>query len=301
MHCYTIREALMPSDELCGPYVVVLTPGEWEEKRESFGMGIDLDMSADSHVTKAEVNLDSLTGTLCIPDRKNLRQEPEAFNFALDERGLVLIDAGDRALRMVEQIRRTKKWRSPCLERFLYDMLESVIDGDLILLEDYEDSLSRMENELLDGQLEGQLERVLGIRSELLQLRTHYEQLIDLGQELEENENGFFGKDQLRFFELFTKRVERLQDIVTGMREHTIQVRDLYQTQLQDKQNRLMMVLTVVSTIFLPLTLIAGWFGMNFTNMPLINAPWGYPFVIVLSVVLVLGLIRYFQRKNWFN
>ena len=99
------------------------------------------------------------------------------------------------------------------------------------------------------------------IRGDLLDLRVHYEQLIDLGQELEENENGFFSSKNLRYFRMFTERVMRLRDIVSSLREHTMQVRDLHHSQLEVKQNRVMTILTVVSTIFMPLTLIVGWYG----------------------------------------
>ena len=84
------------------------------------------------------------------------------------------------------------------------------------------------------------------------------------------------------------------------MREHTVQVRELYQSQQQDKQNHLMGVLTAVSTIFLPLTLIAGWYGMNFTNMPLIQVPWGYPLIIIVSIVVALLSVWYFKKHDWF-
>ena len=95
------------------------------------------------------------------------------------------------------------------------------------------------------------------IRGNLLDLRIHYEQLIDFSQELEENENDFFRDENLRYFHMFTERVIRLQDMVTGQREYVTQLRDLIQSHLDVKQNRIMTVLTVITSIFLPLTLPA--------------------------------------------
>ena len=137
------------------------------------------------------------------------------------------------------------------------------------------------------------------IRGDLLDLRVHYEQLIDLGQELEENENGFFQEENLRYFHLFTNRVMRLQDMVTGQREYVVQLRDLIQVQMDVKQNRIMTLLTVITSIFLPLTLIAGWYGMNFRYMPELNWKFGYPAVFLLSVIIVIACIRYFRKKKW--
>ncbi|MBQ9307761.1 MAG: magnesium transporter CorA [Clostridia bacterium] len=304
MQCYLIREQLTAStlEEAAGmaqPYVLAISPEEWEAVRVRLGMETDLDMTR-TRVTKAEVNLDALTGSLCIPRRDDLGGEPVVYGFALNARGMIFIDPNGEALQVIERIQGSKKWQNPTLERFVYDYLEQLIGGDLTLLEDIEERLSEMEDELLEGDLDGKMEEVLDIRSQVLALRRHYEQLIDFGQELEENENGFFHKSQLRFFEMFTKRVIRLQDLVTALRDHIVQVRELYQTQQQEKQNHLMGILTVVSTIFLPLTLIAGWFGMNFPNMPLLNVWWGYPLVIVLSFAIVVFLFRWFKKREWF-
>ena len=127
----------------------------------------------------------------------------------------------------------------------------------------------------------------------------HYEQLIDFGQELAENENDFFMSDNLRFFELFTARVERLQGIVSTLREYTAQVRELYQSELSVKQNRIMAVLTVVTTIFMPLTLITGWYGMNFKYMPELESPLAYPIVIGVVLTIAVSGIVYFKKKKW--
>ena len=137
------------------------------------------------------------------------------------------------------------------------------------------------------------------IRGDLLDLRVHYEQLIDLGQELEENENGFFRDENLRYFHMFTERVMRLQDIVTGQREYVMQLRDLMQSQLEVKQNRIMTLLTVITSIFLPLTLIAGWYGMNFRYMPELEWRYSYPVVIAVSCAIVVGCLVWFKRKKW--
>ena len=137
------------------------------------------------------------------------------------------------------------------------------------------------------------------LRGDLLDLRVHYEQLIDLGQELEENENGFFREENLRYFRLFTERVIRLQEMVSGQREYIMQLRDLMQSHLDVRQNRIMTVLTVITSIFLPLTLIAGWYGMNFRYMPELEWKYSYPVVIVVSVLIVVICLIWFRRKKW--
>jgi magnesium transporter len=152
---------------------------------------------------------------------------------------------------------------------------------------------------MMDEHTETGLGRVNEIRSDLRELRIHYEQLIDLGQELQENENNFFKAENTRYFRLFTDRVTRLHDIATSLRDFTMQLRDMYHTQMDVKQNRIMTLLTVVTTIFMPLTLIVGWYGMNFRYMPELETRWGYPVVIIASLVIIIGGLLFFKKKKW--
>ena len=97
---------------------------------------------------------------------------------------------------------------------------------------------------------------------------------------------------------MFSSRVDRLYNAATHLRDYTIQLNDLYQSQLDVKQNRIMTVLTVVTTIFMPLTLIVGWYGMNFKFMPELESRYGYPVVIGLSVFIVVASLAYFKIKK---
>ncbi len=282
------------------PFVAVLNSREWREIGEELGIEIDMEMDLDApRETKAVVNRDSLTGSFSIPDRQQISGARHTFSFALNERGVVLVEEGDFIAQKVAQISRTKKWRLPGLERFLYDLLETIIAQDLPLLETMEKRMNTIEEAILRGEVEAYPQALNDIRGDLLDLRVHYEQLIDLGQELEENENGFFQEENLRYFHMFTERVMRLQDMVSGQREYVVQLRDLIQVQMDVKQNRIMTLLTVITSIFLPLTLIAGWYGMNFKYMPELNWKYSYPAVILVSVGIVIACIRYFKKKKW--
>ena len=306
MSYYLLKETVQPCSKAeylnrkGVQYAAILTTTEWEQERESFDMGIELDLDVrDIHNTKAEVNFDSLTGTFQIPDRENLQENEFCFAFALDEKGVVFIDDSGRALQMIDEIRRTKRWREPSLERFLYDFLELIVDKDLALMERFESELNRIEDGILANREQSDLVRVNEIRSDLRELLVHYEQIIDLTQELEENENGFFLEENLRYFHLFMNLMARRHDFASSLRDYTMQVRDLYNAQLEVKQNRIMTLLTVVTTIFMPLTLIAGWYGMNFRYMPELEWRAGYPIVIAVSVAVVVFCLVLFKKKKW--
>ena len=170
---------------------------------------------------------------------------------------------------------------------------------DQLVLEQFDKELDSTESGILEGQIADPSQRVSRIRSDLRDLRIHYEQLLDLGQELEENENNFFRKENTRYFHLFTQRVSRLHDLTTSLREFSIQIRDLYQSQLDVKQNRIMALLTIISSIFMPLTLIAGWYGMNFKYMPELEYKAAYPVTIIISIVIVIVSLIFFKKKKW--
>ncbi len=307
MNFYLLEETVRPcsAEELRDRgdrlYIAVLTPPEWKQERDRFDMGIELEPEPAESIryTKAEVNYDSLTGTFRIPDRDAPLDRDWRFAFALDEKGIVFIDDSGKADEMIEAIRRTKRWREPSLERFLYDFLEQIVDHDLEIMERFEDELNRIEDTILSTQEQEDLVRVNEIRSDIRALLVHYEQIIDMTQELEENENGFFSEENLRYIHLFMNLMTRRYDSAVSVRDHTMQVRDLYNVQLDVRQNRTMTLLTVVTTIFMPLTLIAGWYGMNFRYMPELGWRAGYPIVIVVSIAIVIFCLILFKKKKW--
>ncbi|MBQ9324556.1 MAG: magnesium transporter CorA [Clostridia bacterium] len=300
-----IDEYLIPiqAEEIHGtnkPYVAVLTFDAWEKDKDRFQMGMDLAMDRGQlYDMKAIVNYDSLTGTFVIPQITSPDKPPYRFAFALDEKGIVFIDDTGFAETVIARIREKRRWKLPSLERFLYDFLEELIAKDVAFLSEYEKELNILEDQILTGDGESCTVRINDIRGELLDLRSYYTELMDLSQELEENENGFFAEDNLRYFRLFTQRLERLSGQVLSLRDYTAQLRDLLQTQIDVRQNRIMAFLTIVTTVFTPLTLITGWYGMNFVYMPELNKPWAYPLVILISAGIVAGLLWMFRKKKW--
>ena len=297
----TLREVKREELKKSGSqFVAVLSFEEWKNSKDSFEMGMDIEPDlSEIFLTKAEVNYDSLTGTFAIPDRKNPSADDLKFAFVLDEKGVVFIDDNSTALDIIIGVQRTKKWKMPSLERFLYDFLDQIVKDDLRLMEKYEDELDHMEQAIIDGDEGLPSGRLNDIRSDIRYLRIHYEQLMDLAAEFEENENGFFKLENLRYFRLFINRAERLHEASMSLRDYTMQLRDLYKAHLDLKQNRIMTVLTVVTTIFMPLTLIVGWYGMNFRYMPELNWEWSYPVVIAASIVIVIGSLLFFKKKKW--
>ena len=98
---------------------------------------------------------------------------------------------------------------------------------------------------------------------------------------------------------LISNRVNRLKDESQILREYGLQVWELFQSEIAIRQNNIMKILAIVTTIFLPLTLVVGWYGMNFAHMPELSWKYGYGAVIVFSIVIVIVCIVIMKKKKF--
>ena len=135
------------------------------------------------------------------------------------------------------------------------------------------------------------------LRKETMAWFRYYSQLDDVACELHENENGFFTDSEQLLFRMFEDRVIRLREESQLLRESCAQLQSLFQAEIDTRQNRIMQILTIVTTIFLPLTLLVGWYGMNFVGMPELTWKYGYPVVVIVSIVTV-GISLWVCKKK---
>ena len=126
-----------------------------------------------------------------------------------------------------------------------------------------------------------------------------YQQLVDMCVILSENGSDLFPPEYRQHFSRLQARADRLYDHTQILREYALQIRELYQSQMDLKQNDTMRLLTVVTTIFLPLTLLTGWYGMNFTHMPELAHPFSYFILIAICLLIIGGEIWFFRKKGW--
>lgn len=142
--------------------------------------------------------------------------------------------------------------------------------------------------------------RLRKLSRELLLLRNYYDDLTSVGEELQMNYHDIFEADDMRYFDIFTKRLERWSKNVEMLREILTQANDSHHAKLDYRMNKTMQFFTVVTTIFMPLTLITGWYGMNFTNMPELDYPFSYFILIGVSAAVIAALVIYFKKKKYF-
>lgn len=140
---------------------------------------------------------------------------------------------------------------------------------------------------------------ISSIRKELLKLKRYYDSMFDLLEDIESNISGYIDKENLRLFEVQKNHTEHLYDSIISLREYITQVKEGYQTQIDISQNKIMQYLTVITAIFLPLSVIAAWYGMNFM-MPEFESMYSYPIIIILSLGIVIVSIIFLKKKKWF-
>ena len=218
----------------------------------------------------------------------------------LDEEDLFLFyegkAAGEKAGSVFGQL---AEEGNPDNERLLYLFFTKLLKGDMNYLDNLEAEISDDESRILSGKKSEYLSRITAWRQELLRLKKYYEQLNSIFDEMVVNDNGLLSRDGSRRMTILRNRTDRYLSLVESLQESVTQLREAYQSQLAIEQNELMKIFTIVTVIFLPLSLLAGWYGMNFANMPELKWQYGYPAAIVVSALIVLLLIWKFKRKKW--
>ena len=245
---------------------------------------------------RLENQQDCVVGTLCIPKILDVLGSRYRMYFFVNSSNVVIVDDEDFSQRLIRRIQRKRTHQGETKERFLYNYISEFISRDLEMLVAYERRLLRMEEDVSQEHIANFQSRLMPIRRELLNLRSYYDEIMDLTKALEENENGFFLKKQLKYFGTLTDRADRLMSRTGHLLEYAQQVKEAYQAQIDARQNSNMQFLTVLSTIFFPLTLITGWYGMNFRDMPGLDD--GYPWVVCLSIVVILICLFIFKKKH---
>lgn len=277
--------------------VTVITPEEAKERfSDNFEILFLLNKINKIRACKADVYPEFLAISFCIPDKSNYSK---LFKFMciISKNNTLFIDDTGRVGYYLKKLQKNKAANENSMGRFIYDFMETVVESELRYLEEFNDRIVKIENATVSGDFDNFEHRILAIKREVLTFYRYYLQLIDIGQELQENENDFFTKDNINYFRLFTDRIHQFHEEIKILRDYTIQLRGIYQTQFDMKQNKIMKTLTVVTTVFSPLTILVGWYGMNFKNMPELDWGYGYSMVIVFAIVLT-SVSLWILRRN---
>lgn len=234
---------------------------------------------------------------LCEYRKKNEKRTSQiSCGFYMTDKELFLIECnGDLKHWIEKKEEQFQQLKSP--DQFLLKMMEVMIENDLLYLLHLEKEIEKMEDQLIKNVPDDFFTVLTRYRQRLSELDAYYEQLTVIG-DLLQSQDGISIICNTEQWNRYALRTERLQNHVQLLRENILQLRELYQSQQDAQQNKIMCILTVVTTLFLPLTLLTGWYGMNFVNMPELQWKYGYVAVIAIAVITIILELIYFKKKK---
>lgn len=240
--------------------------------------------------------------SLVVPDKEDLQDKSSRISIYFRSNLLLFICDEIQDFSLLHDIIakiELKQIKNLSLERVLYEFFDLLTVGDSLFLENLEQEIAELEEDLITSKKKDYIMEIIRLRKNLLVLKRYYEQLFDLAEAMEENENDLLSRHMIRYFHILTNRINRMSDATSNLRDYVSQVREAYQTEVDINQNKIMRLFTVITAIFLPLTLLVGWYGMNFP-MPEYNWAYGYPAVIIISTIVALLSVIYFKKHKWF-
>lgn len=182
-----------------------------------------------------------------------------------------------------------------------YALIDAIIDGFFPVLEDYGERIEDLEEEVVLNPTRKTLEKIYEVRRELLALRRAiWPQRAMINTLIRSSQNHISDDVQIYFRDCYDHVIQVL-DIVETYRELASGLMDVYMSSVSNKLNEVMKVLTVISTIFIPLTFIVGVYGMNFQYMPELEWRWGYFGCWGIMITISIVLFMFFWRRGWFK
>lgn len=186
-------------------------------------------------------------------------------------------------------------------ERLLFSFIESLLSDGNAIAEVLRNQLTEMEESIVKGETDKNFNvELLDLKKQILKYTNFYEQILDVSETLEDNENEILDEDKLFYITNLSNKVTRLSNDMKLLSSVADHIQDAYATLLDQRMNNTMKVFTILTSIFFPLTIIVGWYGMNFKYMPELGWKYGYLYVGILSVAVIVLLIIIGKKKKWF-
>lgn len=201
---------------------------------------------------------------------------------------------------IVERIKSGKGFiRKAGADYLAYALLDAVVDRYFVVLEKREEEIDALEEEVVINATPRTLQRIHKLRRELIFLRKAILPFRSVIAELERGESPFFEKTSRIYLRDIYDHTIHIIDTLETFRDLAAGLLDIYLSSVSNRMNSVMRILTVIATIFMPLTFLAGVYGMNFKHMPELEWRWGYPAALLLMAAVGISMQVYFRKKKW--
>ncbi|NEQ32320.1 MAG: magnesium/cobalt transporter CorA [Leptolyngbya sp. SIO4C5] len=188
-----------------------------------------------------------------------------------------------------------------------YTLLDAIIDGFFPVLEDYGELIEELEDEVVENPTRHTIEKIHDLRRELMSLRRAIWPQRSAINSLIRDTNDLVSPEVRVYLQDCYDHIIQVLDILETYRELASSLMDVYLSSVSNRMNEVMKLLTVISSIFIPLTFIAGVYGMNFNpqaspwNMPELDAQYGYPLTLGVMGIVAIAMCIFFWRRGWFE
>ncbi len=199
-----------------------------------------------------------------------------------------------------ERIRNAKgRIRKMGSDYLAYCLLDAVVDGYYAILETIGETIEGIEGRVLVNPTPKTLQAIHNLKSDIIFLRKSVFPLREVVNRLERAESKLIKKQTAVFLRDVYDHTIQVIDVVESFRDMASSMLDIYLSSISNKMNEVMKILTMIATIFIPITFIAGVYGMNFKYMPELEWRWGYAGVWFIILVIMISMVAYFRRKKW--
>ncbi|MDP4953367.1 MAG: magnesium/cobalt transporter CorA [Flavobacteriales bacterium] len=181
----------------------------------------------------------------------------------------------------------------------VYRLLDTVVDNYFIIGDHLGRKLDRMEAEIISDPHDTHVSQLIDVKKQIMRLRRSIIPLKDAVSSLEKTQHPFIQKKNVPYFRDVLEHNTEVIEVLEVYRETVMSLIDLHTSLVSNQMNNIMKVLTIISSIFIPLSFIVGLYGMNFHYMPELTFKYGYFVVLGVILLIILGMLRYFRLKKW--
>ncbi|WP_334116220.1 magnesium transporter CorA family protein [Ligilactobacillus sp.] len=283
------------------PEIVIMTPEEYQESNASERVKLWLSKLNGEKYTTVDIIGDEIFGTMALLNRNNLLGKGIFVRYHLSEKRLIFIDKSGIMASCLADYVESQNVKSHNLAQVFLNCIYHLTYRDDVFFNDYERKLDLLEDNMADNVMEIPRdfeEYIFRIKKEQRHLMRFYKQLTELVTNIAESGVDYLDEINLTDMQMVANRLSRLNLEAQSMYEYATQIIDTYQAKINVRQNKVMQILTIVTTIFMPLTLITGWYGMNF-NIPETTWKYGYLIAIISSIIIITVEIILFKKEKW--